>query len=131
MKILILTLIAILGMTTITSAAKPEKFTLRPGQQKRAAGGELRIKFVSVVEDSRCPVGVDCIWAGNAQIKVIATDERGEKKEMTMNTTMGPQGDQFAGYAINLVSLTPVPTAKGKAASSRYRATFTVARLYR
>lgn len=131
MRIVILTLIAILAMTTITSAAKPEKFTLRPGQQKRAAKGELRVKFISVVEDSRCPVGVDCVWAGNAQIKVIATDERGQSKEMIINTTMGPQGDQFAGYAINLVSLTPQPTSKGKAPDSRYRATFTVARLYR
>lgn len=131
MKILILTLIAMLAMTTITSAAKPQKFTLRVGQQKRVANGDLRIKFVSVMEDSRCPVGVDCIWAGNAQIKVLVTDRRGETKEMLINTNSGVQGDQHAGYAVNLVSLTPEPTQKGKPTKSSYRATFTVARLYR
>ena len=132
MRILVLTLIAVLCMTTITPASGPTKLTLRYGQQRTVVKGELRIKFISVVEDSRCPKDVDCIWAGNAQIKVVAIDRRGEKKEMVMNTNSGATGDQFAGYAINLVSLTPEPTAKaGKAADSRYRATFTVARLYR
>lgn len=132
MRFLIVTLISILFMTTITPAVTPQKFTLRYGQQKRVAEGNLRIKFVAVVEDSRCPVGADCIWAGNAQIKVLAIDSRGEKKEMILNTASGVQGDQFAGFAVNLVELTPMPSAKtGKATDSRYRATFTVARLTR
>lgn len=131
MKTLILTVIAVLAMTTATFANKPEKVTLRHGQQKTAARGDLKIKFISVVEDSRCPVGANCVWAGNAQIQVKITDRQGRSKISVINSTTGPLGDQFGGYAINLTSLTPVPTVDGKPTLSRYTATFSIARLYR
>src|SRR5687768_15934383 len=35
-----------------------------------AAQGGVKIAFVELVEDSRCPVDVDCVWAGNAKIRV-------------------------------------------------------------
>ena len=130
MRILILTLVAIFGMTTITSAQKPEKLTLGYGKQKVAGSSGLTVKFVSVVEDSRCPVGVNCIWAGNARITVKVTDGRSSKL-MTMNTGAGPQGDQMSGWAVRLVALTPEPTDKGKSADIRYVATFTIERLTR
>ena len=130
MKTLVLILVAIFAMTTITSAQKPEKLTLGYGKQKTAGNTGLTVKFVSVVEDSRCPVGVDCIWAGNAKITVKVTDERGSKL-MTMNTTAGPQGDQYGGWAIRLVSLTPQPPQHGKITAARYTAVFSIERLTR
>jgi len=131
MNKIFLSLIVIVSIAMSVAANKPETFKLRTGQQRSAAKGELKIKFISVVEDSRCPVGVNCIWAGNARIKVKATDSNGRSKEMVMNTGEGPQGDQFAGHAVRLTSLTPEPTAKGQPAASKYTATFSVERLYR
>src|ERR1043166_5255821 len=105
MKTLVLTLIAIFGMATIVSASKPETITLKRGQQKRAANGEVILKFISVTEDSRCPTDTNCIWAGNAKVQVRISNGRGGSKMAIMNTTTGQLGDQYDGWAIYLTSL--------------------------
>ena len=133
MKTLLLALVAILsiGTTTIASQNRPETlrhetFSVRYGNQKRIARGELTMRFITVMEDSRCPVGVNCVWAGNAKIKVKVTDRRGHSKVMELNTNGEPRGEQFGRYAINLVSLTPEPRQNSKPARSRYTATFSI-----
>jgi hypothetical protein len=35
------------------------------------------IKFIEVLEDSRCPDGVSCIWAGRVRIKVSYENNKG------------------------------------------------------
>jgi len=135
MKSLILTLVAIFAMTSIatpaTAAQKPETVTVKAGKQRSASKSKLKIKFVSVVEDSRCPENVQCVWAGNAKIKVTVTSARGSET-FEMNTGMGPQGNQFDGWAINLESLTPTPRAGSKPISAKaYVAKFTITRLQR
>src|SRR4030095_14946598 len=102
MKIFILTLIAIIGLTTATFANKADGITLRVGQQKSAARGEVRIKFIKVLEDSRCPINARCVWAGNAKIQVRLTDARGRSRIATMDTTTGQLGAQVDSYSINL-----------------------------
>jgi len=135
MKTLLLALIAILsiGATTIASANRPETFkaetfALRYGNQKTIARGELRIRFVTVMEDSRCPVGVNCVWAGNAKIQVRVSDRRGHSKMIELNTNGEPRAAQFGRYAINLVNLTPQPRQNSKPAPSRYTAMFSIQR---
>ena len=131
MKILFLTLIAILGIASIGMAQKPETLVIKRGQQRSAVNGEVILKFVSVIEDSRCPNDVNCVWAGNAKIEVLITDKHGGSKKAVMNTTTGQLGDQYNGYAIYLTSLTPLPKS-GKTIKQRsYVATFNVTRLFR
>src|SRR5688572_20468035 len=103
MKTLILIFIAILASASATFAQAGHRLTVRTGEQKIAVRGELKLEFVSVLEDSRCPADVQCIWAGNARVKVKLTDWRGAVKLFELNTTAGAKGDQFGGYAINLV----------------------------
>lgn len=131
MKSMLLTIIALLFLTAIASASVPETVTLRHGQQKQAAGGEITIKFVSVTEDSRCPKGAQCVWSGNAKVQVKVANRGGGSKMMVMNTDQGPKGDQYDGLAVYLTSLTPVPRANVKIAAARYIATFSVTRLTR
>jgi hypothetical protein len=130
MKNIILAIITIIGTATMAMAQDPQKVTIRYGHQKHAGGTGLTLKFVSVVEDSRCPVGVDCIWAGNARIQVFASNSQGSKM-LTMNTGAGPLGDQYGGYAIRLVSLTPQPPQHGKIKTEKYTAVFAISRLGR
>jgi hypothetical protein len=143
MKTLLLTLVAILGIgATNTSAAlepksfKPDTFksetiALRNGTQRTVARGELTIKFVTVVEDSRCPVDVNCVWAGNAKIQVKVTDHRGRTKIMELNTNAEPKVDQLGRYAISLMNLTPKPTQNRKHTPSRYNARLSIQRVRR
>lgn len=39
------------------------------------------VKFAEVIEDSRCPVNVTCVWEGRAKVKVEVTEEGMETDE--------------------------------------------------
>jgi len=52
-------------------------FPLAIGQKAVVAGENLEIKFVEVMEDSRCPTGATCIWAGRVSVKIEFTDADG------------------------------------------------------
>jgi hypothetical protein len=128
MKTSILTVVLILAFSAMTISAQTS-IILRPGQQKTVSG--LRIKFIEVVEDSRCPENARCIWAGNAKVKVQVTSKRLGTKVFEMNTFSGPKGNQFDGYAINLEGLTPGRRTSDPIRASSYRATISVSRLKR
>lgn len=128
MKAMIITAMLIFGLAAIVPAQKGESVTVRYGQRKSAAHGNIKIKFVSVVEDSRCPEKSMCIRAGNAKIEVIISDRRGSKT-VTMNTNEGNHGDQYGGWAVNLVSVSQKDAGVMK--PSKYRAVFSVEKLQR
>lgn len=133
MKMLILTLLTTLAfgaLMTVQTQDKTEEVKIRFGEQKAVTKDKIKIKFVSLVEDSRCPEGADCIWAGNAKIKIeISCSNRTETFEI--NTNLGVKGASFDGYAINLTSLTPAPKVDVQVAESDYFATFEISRLTR
>ena len=111
-------------------AQSKETFTLNVGKQKTAKKSRLKIKFLGVTEDSRCPVGVNCIWAGNAKVKVRIVGAR-STKVFEFNTNSGPKGDIFEGWSIVVDSLTPEPHANKPINPKSYKAKFTITRLQR
>ncbi len=44
-----------------------EEFTLVPGQSAALVGEGLKVSFVEILGDSRCPYNVECIRAGEAK----------------------------------------------------------------
>jgi hypothetical protein len=84
-------------------------FTLRAGREVYVSNAGFKIRFKTVVEDSRCPKGVDCVWAGNA--KVILAVKKGTRKtvEIELNTNSEPQSATYLGYEIKLERLNPYP----------------------
>lgn len=131
MRSMIITLVLALGMAISASAQGVDSVNVKAGKQAVARHSKLTIRFLDVVEDSRCPTGTNCIWAGNAKIRIEVSHRGGGSQTFEINTNMGPKGDQYDGWAIDLVSLTPVPNAKCKTDPKRYIATFTVTRLQR
>jgi hypothetical protein len=106
------------------SFAEAAPQTVKVGVNKEKAIGKtkLRIKFVEFIEDSRCPLDVDCIWAGNAKIKVRVTS-RGVSRVLTLDT-MGSEKPIVAhGYKFRLTGLTPVPRSNVRINPSGYIAT--------
>jgi hypothetical protein len=129
MKVLILTVIAFLGMAAAITAQSAETLTVKAGQQRSASKSKLKIKFVTVTADSRCPVGVACVWVGNATVKFEVISRRGRSMTIEANTTVGTKGDRFEGWAITLVSLTPVPRDDASVNPKDYVAKFTVTKI--
>jgi hypothetical protein len=131
MKKMLLALFTIAGLAAVVLANRPETVILREGQQRRVGKGEIVIKFISVEEDSRCPADTECVWSGNAKVKVEIGYPKGDSKTVIMNTDTGVKGDQFGGWAIYLTSLKPLPSKGMKMAKPKYTARFTVQRLTR
>jgi len=106
------------------------EFKLRPGQQASVKGTKLRITFMSVKDDSRCPKDVTCVWAGNATVRLWVTNGR-SSKSLTLNTAKSQSLSNevvYQGYKITLVDLSPYPHSKHKIAKSDYRATLLVSK---
>ncbi len=120
----------VFGAFQTAEAQSVQRASIKINNQKRFSQSKLTVKFVSLVEDSRCPQGVDCIWAGNAKIKVEISNGR-SRETFEINTNVGARGAQFGGYAINLTELTPYPRANARLNRYAYKATFEIRRLTR
>ena len=130
MKIAILALITTLLFTMTITAQAPETVTLKAGQRKSAVKGRLKIKFLSVEEDSRCPEGAQCIWAGNAKIK-ISVSGMYETKTFELNTNMAPQSLTMDCWAIEIEDLLPAKSADKATDQKEYVAKLKITRLQR
>lgn len=98
-------------------------------KQKIVTKNKLTIKFVSLIEDSRCPTDTNCVWAGNAKIKLQVGKGKGAAKIFELNTNLDPQTVSFAGYEIKLVNLTPQPASNIRINRNGYTAIFAVSKL--
>lgn len=113
-------------MQTLEAQSR-ERQKIQIHRQKKFVRSNLTVKFVSLVEDSRCPEGADCVWAGNAKIK-IEVGKGGKKQIFEIGTNLEPKSAAFRGYLIELVSLTPVPKANVRINRNAYLAIFAVSR---
>jgi hypothetical protein len=59
-----------LGVIPATATKGSETLRVQINKEKRLAKSTLSVRFVELVEDSRCPTDTNCIWAGNAKIKI-------------------------------------------------------------
>lgn len=133
MKLLFLSLITTLAFGALiqTNAQTAQTIKVLVGKQKKASGSKITVKFASLVEDSRCPDDVNCIHAGNAQIKVTVSKPGSNPMTFEANTNLGAKGNVYEGYAIYLTSLTPIPNANVRINRNAYTATFSISRLAR
>ncbi|MEO7660406.1 MAG: hypothetical protein ABIV48_12405 [Pyrinomonadaceae bacterium] len=113
MKVFILALIVFIGSAVIVEARSPESVTLRVGEKKSVDKGKLKISFLKVVEDSRCPTGATCIWAGNAKIRLSISIGRSDAKIIELNSNLDPQSIVAYGYEIKFGMLAPPPGESG------------------
>jgi hypothetical protein len=109
-----------------------KNFVLSVGQEVSTADGKLKIKFVSVAEDSRCPKGVNCIWAGNARVMLQVGKTNGAPVKLELNTNAREATDGAGGgygqYLIKLVEVAPYPVAEQPIKPGSYTVTLNVSK---
>lgn len=93
----------------------PNTIYLNEGENKFSKENKLNITFKKMVEDSRCPEGVNCIWAGvaTAEVEVMGVSTRPSTVRLStmQDATRGYSTSQhFKGYTLDLISVTPTPT---------------------
>jgi hypothetical protein len=89
--------------------APGQQFKLKVGQEVLVKEAGFKVGLNAVVEDSRCPTGVNCIWAGNGKVSVKLSRAKGETASVELNTNAGPKSSTYQGYAVKLVRLDPYP----------------------
>jgi hypothetical protein len=99
-----------------------EEFSLSVGQRASIAGENLAIRFEEVLEDSRCPRDVVCIWAGRVTCMVEIT-HAGSSYRMSL-TELGLtdeySSERYEGYELAF-HVTPHPEAGRKIPTDTYR----------
>lgn len=68
-------------------ALSQERIPASPQIVFKIASRDVILKFVEVLEDSRCPKDIVCVWAGRAKVKVAISGEHLYLKELEL--TMG------------------------------------------
>ena len=104
------------------------KFTLKVGQEALIRPGGLRVRFSAVLEDSRCPEGVNCIWAGNARIAAGLSGAGGKPASVELNSDVEPRQQTYMSYEVKLLDLSPRPKEGETVDKKSYVATLIVKR---
>jgi len=118
--------IAIVALACSTSpGVQPplnQPFSLRIGESARFPDANLTVTFRAVSEDSRCPLDVVCVWAGNGQV-VLEVRLSTSVRTVVLNTTTQPHEVSVGSYRLALEELTPVPESQSRIPPSEYTAT--------
>jgi hypothetical protein len=121
-----------LAAITLWSACSPtaptvrpdEAFTLEPGETATVEGTPVRIRFVLVLSDSRCPADAVCVHAGDAVVR-IEVRSAGTSRPYELHTAdMRPVTHD--DLTIALLELAPYPFSSRPIRPNEYRATFKV-----
>ncbi len=85
-----------------------------------ASAGVLSVRPLALLEDSRCPASVQCVWAGQVRIRAEITDEMGRGlRELTQGQPL-----QLDGGTVTLIAVDPPKLAPGTTDPRAYRFTF-------
>jgi hypothetical protein len=108
----------ILGCQNSITSVNPEigkPFKIKLGQTLEFQGTDLSITFEELLEDSRCPEGATCVWAGNGRVSIKLNELQAE-----INTYLDPKSIDLSDYEIKLLSLSPYPEINNEIEPEEY-----------
>lgn len=110
------------------TVALDERFTLSPGDIATVKDVDLRVQFVDVSGDSRCPADAVCIQGGDALVR-IRVSEGSSSSSYDLHTGDSSRAAITHGLVrIALVELQPYPFSSRTIAPGDYRVTLTASR---
>ena len=105
-----------------------QRFTLAPAESAVIEDANLRVSFVEVIGDSRCPVDAVCIQGGDAVVHVRVVDGR-RVFHYELHTGDADRATvQHGDFRLELIELRPFPFSSRTIAPDEYRAAFRVVR---
>jgi len=120
-----LVLFSTIAIGQVDSAETPKIAVKIPKGETVVLKG-ISIKFMEVVEDSRCPEGVDCIWAGRVIVKAkVTANGKTEEKLLTFGEVRPGEEKNTnlynsANFAINGLTVKPYPTQENASNTKNY-----------
>jgi len=102
-----------------------QSFELHPGTSAVLSDG-LKVTFDGVRADSRCPMDVVCVWAGDATVALRLSQPPATQAERALHTDPAGAEAQYLSYVITLVALAPYPRSDRQIRPDDYVATLRV-----
>jgi hypothetical protein len=94
------------------SAVLDKEFRLEMGQTGFVESENIKIKFLEVTGDSRCPSDVICVWAGEVKVLInIQLDDQdlGDSTLVGQAVNDDQAAKVFDGYSVRLLAVDPYP----------------------
>ena len=113
-------------------AALDEQFQLKFGQTTFIHSENIKVRFLDVTGDSRCPSDVVCIWEGQVEILVNVLKNNQDLGDLTLVNRAGNDDlatQTFDGYSIKLAKVEPYPISTQKIELSDYVITLVVTKV--
>ncbi|HSF01994.1 MAG TPA: hypothetical protein VLA62_03215 [Solirubrobacterales bacterium] len=127
----LLILAAACGSSDVTGPSRRvalgQSFELRVGEAAMVADELLVIGFTGVTSDSRCPIDVVCVWAGDATLRLTLRRLPNAAEVVEVKTPGTPEAS-YRGYTIEVPMLLPAPRAAAPTDTGAYVATLIVRR---
>ena len=116
------------GLPDGPTVSLDERFTLSVGNVARVGPAQVRLEFVEVSGDSRCPADAICIWGGDAVVSLRATAGTASTTLDLHTGDLARASATIQGLRVELKELQPYPFSSRTIAQGDYRATLTVTR---
>ena len=105
-----------------------EKVVLAPGETASVSGAGVRVRFLGVTGESRCPADALCIQGGDAIVRIEAAPASGGTASPFELHTGTLQPVRYGDLTIALETLAPYPFTTRTIAPNEYRATLRITR---
>jgi hypothetical protein len=126
-KLLVIITFVLIATISNVFGQSVKEVKLSMDKQVADKGSKLTFKLIEV-KDTRCPADVNCVWSGNAIVKLSIAKGKSAAKMFELNTALDPKTITFHGYEIAIKDLSPTPkTTDTKAA--KYSAILTLAKV--
>lgn len=119
---LIIILIGALCLLTACGVSLGEEFSLKVGQSAVIRGEGLEIGFEQVLEDSRCPRDVTCIWEGRVVVLVeLCKNGTTHQMELIQQGLTNQMATTYYGDYTIRFSVQPYPDETNNIETDDYR----------
>ena len=120
--------LVLMACGTATPQAAPavaagSQVTLGVGEAVSLEGTSVSLRFLGVVEDSRCPIDTTCVWAGEVKVKLEILESSKAARQVELK--IGESADA-GGRSITLEQGEPQPRSNVRIAANGYRATLKI-----
>ncbi|UCE12408.1 MAG: hypothetical protein JSV04_09435 [Candidatus Heimdallarchaeota archaeon] len=85
----------------------------------------IKLKFLDVLDDSRCPSDVQCIWEGTVSLMINIQSDSEDLGNFILNSSNLHKAS-FMGYYVQFKELEPYPISTEIIPKASYYATFIV-----
>jgi len=116
-------------VATHANLGQPVRLTVGQELNSPKGPGGLIMRYVTLVEDTRCPAGSSCDEPGQVVVRIalrILTGPLGESDMVIKDGQVGTTVKKFGRYSVAFLGLEPKPTAAGAASPEEATATLVI-----